>query len=123
MKLETFANIINNLWQDEDVNGIVVRLKWQDITCSMVLDCRNMATCDSDQIEFAINDTITNILQNITTEAQHCFTSGYIVGPGIKYVGISKSYLDPKIIECRATLEGGFEQELNFEEDNDDTHY
>lgn len=113
MKLETFANIINNLWQDEDVNGIVVRLKWQDIAYDMVLDCRDIATFDSDQVEFAINDTITKILKNITTEAQHRFTSGHIIGPGIKYVGISKSYLDPKIMECRATLEGGFEEELN----------
>lgn len=117
MKLETFANIINNLWQDEDINGIVVRFKWQDIACNMVFDCRDMATCDSDQVEFVINNTITKILKNITTEAQHRFTSGYIVGPGIKYVRISKSYLDPKIMECHATLEGGFGQELNKEEE------
>lgn len=112
MKLETLANIINNLWQDEDVNGIVVRLKWQDITYQMVLDCRDMATCDSDQIEFAINDTITKLLKNIMTEAQCRFTDSHFeIGPGIKYVGISKSYLDPKIMECRATLEGGFGEE------------
>lgn len=117
MKLETFANIINNLWQDEDVDGVVVRLKWQDIAYDMVLDCRNMTTCDSDQIEAAISDAIRDILLNIITEAQHRFTSGHIIGPGIKYCRISKSYLDPKIMECHATLEGGFEQELNKEEE------
>jgi hypothetical protein len=118
MKLETLANIINNLWQDEDVNGIVVRLKWQDIARSMVLDCRDMTTFDSDQVEFAINNAINKLLKNIITEAQYRFTDSHFeIGPGIKYVGISKSYLDPKIMECRTTLEGGFEQELNKEEE------
>lgn len=111
MKLETFANIISNLCQDEDVDGVVVRFKLQDIAYDMVLDCRDIATFDSDQVEFAINDTITKILKNIMVAAQCRFTDSHIeIGPGIKYCRISKSYLDPKIMECHATLEGGFEE-------------
>lgn len=107
MKLDTLINITNNLCHDEDVNGIVVRLKWEDIECNMVLDCRDLAF-DEDDVEFAINYVITNILIKIKKAAEERFSDqNYIIGPGIKYVRIStNSYLDTRIMEVRATLEG-----------------
>lgn len=107
MKLETLTNIVNNLWHDENVNGIVVRLKWEDIACNMVIDCRVLAFDDEDDVEFAINHVITDILIKIKKAAEERFgDQKYLIGPGIKYVQITKSYLDASIMEVRATLEG-----------------
>ncbi len=117
MKLETLTNIVNSLWQDSDINGVVLRLKFEDITYSMVLDCRDITTLDADQVEFAINDTVTDILLKIMTEAERRFTGPIKIGP-VKYVRISKSYLDPKIMECHATLEGGLVPQFKEDENN-----
>ena len=110
MKLDTLVNMINNLWHDEEVNCIVVRLKWEDIAYRMVLDCRDLAFDDEDDVEFAINHVITDILIKIKKAAEERFSDqNYTIGPGIKYVQISKSYLDTRIVEVRATLEGRLE--------------
>lgn len=107
MKLETLTNIVNNLWHDENVNGIVVELKWEDIACNMVIDCRDLAIDDEDDVEFAINHVITDVLTKIKKAAEERFgDQKYSIGPGIKYVRISKSYLDASIMVVRTTLEG-----------------
>lgn len=106
MKLETLTKIVNDLWQDDDINGVVLRIKWEDITSSMVLDCRDMTALDAEEVKPAIDDAITGMLLNIMREAESRFTGPIEIGP-IKYVRISKSYLDSKIMECHATLEGG----------------
>lgn len=106
MKIETLTNIINNLWQDEDINGVVLRLKFEDITCAMVLDCRTIVILDADEVKCAVNNAVTDMLLKIMKEAEDRFTGTIEIGP-VKYVRISKSYLDPKIMELHATLEGG----------------
>lgn len=106
MKLETLTNIVNNLWQDEDINGVVLRIKWEDITCAMVLDCRDIVIIDADEVECAINNAVTDMLLKITAEAKRRGMGHIETGP-VKYIRISRSYLDPKIMECHATLEGG----------------
>lgn len=73
MKLETLVNIINNLWHDENVNGIVVRLKWEDIACNMVIDCRDLILDDEDDVEFAINHVMAEILAKIKKTAEERF--------------------------------------------------
>ena len=117
MKLETLTNIVNNLWHDDDINVVVLRLKWEDIAYREVFDCRDMIMLDSDQVEFVINDAVTDMLLNIITEAERRFTGPIKIGP-VKYVRISKSYLDPKIMECHATLEGGLVPQFKEEEDD-----
>jgi hypothetical protein len=117
MKIETLTNIINNLWQDEDINRLALRLKWEDMTCQELLDCRDAVALDSDQVECVINDAITGMLLKIMKEAENRFTGPIEIGP-VKYVRISKSYLDPKIMECHATLEGKLVPQFK-EEEND----
>lgn len=109
MNLETLKNIINNLWHDKNVNRIVVRLKWEDIACHMMIDFRDLAIeDDEDDVEFAINHVMTEILTKIKKAAEERYIGDqkYTIGPDIKYVQISKSYLDASIMEVRATLEG-----------------
>lgn len=117
IKIETLTNIINNLWQDDDINIIVVRLKWEDMMYQKVLDCRDAIALDADEVECAINNAVTDMLLNIMREAENRFTGPIKIGP-VKYVRISKSYLDPKIMELHATLEGGLVPQFK-EEEND----
>lgn len=106
IKIETLSKMVNDLWQDDDINGVVLRIKFEDITTTTVLDCRNITALDAEEVKPAIDDAITTSLLNIMKEAENRFTGPIKIGP-VKYVRISKSYLDSKIIECHATLEGG----------------
>lgn len=115
MKLETLTKIVNDLWQDDNINRVVVRLKWEDMVCQEVLDCRDAIALNSDQVECVINDAVTDMLLNIMKEAENRFTGPIKIGP-VKYVRISKSYLDSKIMECHATLEGGLVPQFKEEE-------
>ena len=117
IKIETLSKMVNDLWQDEDVNGVVLRIKFEDITTATVLDCRDIVALDANEIKPAIDDAITASLLNIMKEAENRFTGPIEIGP-VKYVRISKSYLDPKIMECHATLEGGLVPQFKEEEDD-----
>jgi hypothetical protein len=57
------------------------------------------------------------MLLKIIKEAENRFTGPIEIGP-VKYVRISKSCLDFKIMELHATLEGGLVPQFK-EEDND----
>lgn len=116
MKIETLSKIVNDLWQDEDINRLALRIKWEDMTCQELLDCRDAVALDSDQVKCVINDAITDMLLKIMKEAEDRFTGPIKIGP-VKYVRISKSYLDPKIMKLHATLEGGLIPQFKEEDD------